>query len=199
MNRKEHSVRQPADPEDRRVRRTTQLLTHALMGLVQEKRYDAITIQDLLDRADIGRSTFYSHYRGKDDLLLKSFVRMLDMLDQGIDRSREKYPRALPVKELFRHVGEFRRFHQRLVRAHMLDRVYQVGTDYMRETLARRLAARTGGGEVPAVPLEVVAQAYAGALFALLRWWLDHDQPYPPERMDEIFHSMLPEFSGGPE
>ena len=71
----------PVDPGtsdgDRRVRRTRQALTLALIELVLEKRYDAITIQDLLDRADVGRSTFYGHYRGKDDLLLRSFEGLL--------------------------------------------------------------------------------------------------------------------------
>src|SRR5437867_644732 len=74
MNRSAHSVPQHSradDPKgagDRRVRRTTRALIEALVALVLEKRYDAITIQDLLDRADVGRSTFYAHYRGKDDL-----------------------------------------------------------------------------------------------------------------------------------
>jgi AcrR family transcriptional regulator len=72
--------------DDRRVRKTQVALIGAFVELVLEKRYDAITIQDLLDRADVGRSTFYAHYRGKDDLLAKSFIGMLAMLDREIDR-----------------------------------------------------------------------------------------------------------------
>ncbi|MEM6707029.1 MAG: TetR/AcrR family transcriptional regulator, partial [Acidobacteriota bacterium] len=55
---------------DRRVTRTKRLLRQALMELVREKDYARITVQDILDRADVGRSTFYTHYRDKDDLLL---------------------------------------------------------------------------------------------------------------------------------
>ena len=58
---------------DRRVRKTRQLLREALMELTLERGYDHVTIQDILDRADVGRSTFYAHYHDKDDLLVSEF------------------------------------------------------------------------------------------------------------------------------
>src|SRR5438046_2383994 len=74
------TVRKPRrEKADRRVARTRHALAMALMQLTVEKRYDAITIQDLLDRAGVGRSTFYEHYRGKDDLLTRSFEGMIEM------------------------------------------------------------------------------------------------------------------------
>src|SRR3954469_23951916 len=56
--------------QDRRVRRTRRLLREALLALVLEKGYEAVTVQDVLDRADVGRATFYAHFRDKDDLLI---------------------------------------------------------------------------------------------------------------------------------
>jgi AcrR family transcriptional regulator len=76
-----------AGATDRRVERTQQALTFALVELVLTKRWAKITVQDLLDRAGVGRSTFYAHYRSKDDLLLKSFVKMLDLMDAQLDRA----------------------------------------------------------------------------------------------------------------
>src|SRR5689334_24059575 len=58
---------------DRRVRRTRRLLREALLALVAEKGYDRVTVQDVLDRADVGRATFYAHFRDKDDLLVSGF------------------------------------------------------------------------------------------------------------------------------
>jgi AcrR family transcriptional regulator len=175
--------------DDRRVRKTQVALIGAFVSLVLEKRYDAITIQDLLDRADVGRSTFYAHYRGKDDLLAKSFIGMLEMLDREIDRDGPDGRRVAPVRELFRHIGEARKFQQALARAHVLERQYHAGVDYMSGTIERRLAAlspeKPGG-----VPLPVKAQALAGTLFALLRWWVDHDAPYTPGQMDAMYHAM---------
>jgi len=175
---------------DRRVRRTRQALTHALIDLVLEKRYDAITIQDLLDRADIGRSTFYAHYRGKEDLLLRSFEGLLETLDQAMGCGGAPSQRLAPARELFQHIGEFRDFHRALARAHMLDRVYQAGTSSLSHTIARRLAAMPPGTSGDSAPLPALAHAFAGALFAMLRWWVDHDGPFSPERMDELYHTI---------
>ena len=183
-------VGQATSDGDRRVRRTRQALTCALIELVLEKRYDAITIQDLLDRADVGRSTFYAHYRSKDDLLLRSFEGLLEALDQAMDRGGAPSRRLAPARELFHHVGEMRDFHRALARAHMLDRVYQTGTSYLSRTTARRLAAVPPGMDGDVSRLPVLAHAFAGALFGMLRWWVDHDAPCSPERMDELYHAI---------
>ena len=50
---------------DRRVQRTRKLLQDALMALILEKGYEAVTIQDIIDRANVGRSTFYAHFLDK--------------------------------------------------------------------------------------------------------------------------------------
>ena len=196
MNNTPHSVRQwtrgvsLGSTEDRRVRRTQQALSFALITLALEKGYDAITIQNLLDRADVGRSTFYSHYRGKEDLLLKSFARLLESLDRNMAQDGSVNPRLAPVRELFRHVGEMQSFLQALGRARMLDRLYQVGTNQLSRMIANRLAAKPFESSRLVVPLPVMANAAAGALFALLKWWVDNDAPYSPERMDVMYHAI---------
>jgi AcrR family transcriptional regulator len=71
-------------PEDRRVRRTRRLLREALLGLLRERGYDRVTVQDVLDRADLGRATFYAHFRDKDDLLLSAFGEVREALRQHL-------------------------------------------------------------------------------------------------------------------
>ena len=171
----------------RKGRRTRQALIGALVSLVLEKRYAAITVQDLLDRADVARSTFYAHYHGKDDLLLRSFEGLLEMLDQEMDRGNGA-GRLAPVRELFHHIGQSRQFHRALARAHLLDRLYQTGTSYLSRTITRRLAAMSPDTDSAALP--ALAQGLAGALFAMLRWWVDHDTPCTPERMDQLYHTI---------
>src|SRR5262245_30026355 len=56
--------------EDRRMRRTRQLLRDALLALLKVKRYEDISVQDIIEHADVARSTFYVHYIDKDDLLV---------------------------------------------------------------------------------------------------------------------------------
>ena len=192
MNTSGDSVRKraaekPDARDDRRVRRTHQALTHALIALIAERRYESITIQDLLDRADVGRSTFYAHFRGKDDFLLRTFEGLIDRIDACIGAGD---PRIAPVRELFSHIGAQREFHRALSRAHMLDRVYQAGIERMSTAIARRLAERDAARRAT-VPGEITARAHAGALFALMRWWLEQDVPQSPERMDELYHRIV--------
>jgi AcrR family transcriptional regulator len=193
------------------VRRTTRSLIQALVTLAIEKGYSAITVQDLLDRADVGRSTFYAHYRGKDDLVLRSFERMLEGLDRSLDaggdagRDPGRKPRVAPVRELFEHVGAFNRFHRAMARGGMLDRLDRAGTATLARTMAARLASPEGtGAKTPAVSWEarevpgaIAAQALAGAIFALLRHWIDSGQPYAPEEMDRMFHVLAATVTAG--
>lgn len=92
---------------DRRVRRTQKLLHRALISLVLEKHYDLITIQEILDRADIGRSTFYAHFSGKDELLISGIDDLRDTLESAIhsERSPSKRHEAIVGSSLtmFQH------------------------------------------------------------------------------------------------
>jgi AcrR family transcriptional regulator len=179
------------------VRRTRRSLVEALVALVRQKSYNAITVQDLLDHADVGRSTFYAHYRGKDDLLLKSFERLVTTLDEHMDLEGPT-TRVAPVRELFAHVGRMADFYQALVRARVIDHQAQGRTDHFARLIERRLAARPGepGG---AVPLPVRARALAGALFALLQWWVERRPLHTPEQMDEMFHAIWARDAGAEE
>jgi Bacterial regulatory proteins, tetR family len=104
---------------DRRVRRTRELLRRALFSLIQEQGYDRITVQDLLDRADIGRSTFYAHYRDKDDLLLSSFedIRSTLAAERKAAEQTTGAPSGFlqPLLVVFRHVEGHRHLWQPLV------------------------------------------------------------------------------------
>jgi len=160
--------------------RAERALSDALVSLVLERRFDAITVQQLLDRAAVGRTTFYQRYRGKDDLLLKSFEHMLEALDHLLTREGAACRRVAPVRELFRHVREAESFHKALGRSRKLDDIYVAGVERMSHTIAARLRG---------APL--LARAYAGALFALLRWWIDHGAGQTPEEMDDLFHGMV--------
>ncbi|HEX6852734.1 MAG TPA: TetR/AcrR family transcriptional regulator [Candidatus Polarisedimenticolaceae bacterium] len=186
MNKKVVLVR---EAEDRRVLRTRSALTVALVDLVMRKRYGRITIQDLLDRSGVGRATFYKHYRGKDDLLLRSFQRMLGSLDAAIDADPKGARRIAPVRELFHHIRHAWEFHRRLSHAPVIDHLYRAGVDVMAATIERRLASRGASGK--SVPHQIAARAHAGALFALLRWWIDAGAPHTPEEMDAMFHAQI--------
>ena len=68
---------------DRRVKRTHELLQKALVDLIAERGYDAVTVQDILDHADVGRTTFYKYYTSKDDLFMRCHEAIVGELRMG--------------------------------------------------------------------------------------------------------------------
>ena len=86
---------------DRRVQRTRQLLNRALMELIVEKGYDSVTVQDIIDRANLGRSTFYAHYQDKDDLLFSGIDEVVHSLIWGNDVvSKDKHRKGTTLRIL---------------------------------------------------------------------------------------------------
>src|SRR5215211_53883 len=79
--RKRRAKTVKTEKEDRRSKRTRQLVSSALVDLMLEKQFDAITVQDILDRANVGRSTFYAHYTDKEDLLISEIARVIHQLE----------------------------------------------------------------------------------------------------------------------
>jgi AcrR family transcriptional regulator len=175
---------------DRRSRRTRHLLRDALIALMQEKRFEAITVQDLIDRADVGRSTFYAHYQSKEDLFLRGFEEDLGELIQRIEQ-QDQGGALVPSLELFRHVQEHHRLYQALVWGQAIDSIYRTCQDYLKRTIEQRILRRVGDERKMATPLPVLADYLAGSLVNMSKWWLDNRMPYPPERMHEIYQQLV--------
>ena len=183
-------------PTDRRVRRTRELLRRAFLSLLQEKGYDRITVQDILDRADIGRSTFYAHYRDKDDLLRAGFEDIRAALaaerqaaEQGAPSKSELLQ---PLLAVFQHVGGHRHFWEPLSRkggAELVSRIlWESVSDLVREHLRAQFpdAAAHQGQQ-----LEAAVRFVAGACMGLLGWWLeDAAVPYSAEELHAIFRRL---------
>ena len=173
---------------DRRILRTRDSLGDALVALMHEKNFDDITVQDVLDRAGIGRSTFYVHYRDKDDLFLSDVEDFLEMACNALTRQNASSKRLLPVREFFAHIRDFREFHAALVRSGKLNDVWALARGFFARSIEERLL--TAGLDID--PAERSAQAYilAGSFFSLLDWWIDQGMKADPKEMDDLFHRM---------
>src|SRR5204863_8822645 len=106
---------------DRRIRRTRERLGDAMLALLEEKGFDAITVQDVLDRAQVGRSTFYVHYRDKDDLFLSDLEEFFESMGSFIERSGERSRRVMPVRELFSHIADSPTLYEAMVASGRID------------------------------------------------------------------------------
>jgi AcrR family transcriptional regulator len=177
--------------EDRRSQRTRQMLHRALFELMSEKRYDSITVQDIIDRANVGRSTFYAHYQDKEDLAMSGLEHMLDRLSEDFGQGTSKGERIVYTVRLFQHVQEQQQLFKALVMGRGFDLFFEKGQAYLSKRIETQVRALLPKGQKSQVPLPIVSNHVAGALVTLLKWWLDNKLPYAPERMDEIFHQLV--------
>src|SRR5437868_2648447 len=124
---------------DRRILRTRDRLGDALVELMQEKPFGAITVQDVLDRANISRSTFYVHYRDKDDLFLSDVDEFLEAMATMLSRCKDTSDRVAPVREFFAHVAEGQQLYTALVEAGRIHDFLELAQGHFARGIERRL------------------------------------------------------------
>ncbi|MEO8102677.1 MAG: TetR/AcrR family transcriptional regulator [Betaproteobacteria bacterium] len=177
---------------DRRVHRSRRTLHEALLALTVERGYDAVTVQQVLDRAEVARSTFYAHFRDKEDLLLAGFQEMRGALPGNlfavVGAGHSGYPDF--GLALFRHIDAQRA----LAKAFLGSTAGNIVYNHLRNILVvetREWLSTCKIKVAKGIPPELVVQHVAGSLFALLTWWVDHDFPHTPEKMGTISQQLI--------
>ncbi|HEU4329102.1 MAG TPA: TetR/AcrR family transcriptional regulator [Roseiflexaceae bacterium] len=173
--------------QDRRIVRTHRLLAEALMELILEKGYEAVTVRDITERADVGYATFFRHYTDKEALLHEVVNVVLEDLVQLLQPQRASGDNIALGTELFRYVAGHSRLCLALLGSKgsplLVRRIIAAGTaNVLSENVQRPDAA---------IPIEVAAHHLIAATLHLIEWWLEHDMPYPPERMGLIYHELI--------
>jgi AcrR family transcriptional regulator len=175
---------------DRRSQRTYRLVSSAFAELMVEKPYEEILVQDILDRAGIGRTTFYAHYFDKEDVLGSIIEQELEMLTHQIAHSTARQ-RVVPSLELFDHV-----YHSQnqqflaLMRSRAGEFLWEAVQAALCRAIEPALSTLCAEKRSPPIPLPVVSQYLAGAFLTLLKWWVEASMPYPPEQMEHIFQQL---------
>lgn len=174
------------------MRRSRDLLFQALIGLILEKGYDHITVQDIIDRADVGRSTFYSHYRSKDELLLSATEGLRSVLDQALvttSTNSASAPILQVAQALFGQIDEAE--HRRRYRALLGTRGGELTTRTLRKLLSVALAEHLQSRAVKDKPqLEAAGVFIGNGLVGLLTWWLDSRAPLSDDEMYAVFERL---------
>lgn len=174
------------DVQDRRVKRTQNLLAKALIALTLEKGYEAVTIRDITERADVGYATFFRHYHDKDALLMDVLEVVLEELMALLPLAPVADPAAVGTL-VFRYVQEHGEVCRVLLGSRgsttLVQRIIEAGT----ENVLRQHTPLLGAS----VPIEIAAYHLVASTLALIQWWLEHDMPYPPEQMGNIYHELI--------
>jgi len=176
---------------DARVRRTRDALGDALVALMQEKPFETITVQDVLDRAQVSRSTFYSHYSDKDDLLMSDAEEFFESISMALSAHGDKSDRVFPVQEFFTHLSDVQPFFKALVKSGKYQENMELARGHFARGIERRLSELPRAKSIPPNQLPAIAFTHAGALLSLLTWWLDRGMRESPAEMDELFHRMV--------
>jgi AcrR family transcriptional regulator len=180
---------------DRRALRTRQALHQALLQLIRERDYDEITVSDITERANVGRSTFYAHFTDKDDLLRSGagHLRAVLMFEHGNAVADEARPERRPLgfsRFMTAHLKEQHQLYRALMRGRagpiILDRFRQFLCEIVRAELASSSAAAKPPSAVP----EIAVQFVVGAYMSVLTWWLDRGAKEPPEEIDRAFREL---------
>jgi len=166
------------------------MLGEALVSLMLEKRYDALTVQEIIDRANVGRSTFYAHFLDKEDLLQNEVAELVSRLAGHMDQ-RPGGNHLIPSLELLQHLRESHSLYRALVRGRAIEPVLKTMQTHLSMHVESRLASLMPVGRESVVPLPAVAQHVAGSLLTLFQWWLDRDMPESPEQLDDYFLQLV--------
>jgi len=185
-------------PLDRRIQRTRQLLHDALFALISERGYESLTVQDITERANLGRTTFYLHYQDKDELLAASIQVLMFELQTAVEPCVDgKYPYQKWCIRVFEHVAQRPQLYRALLRERGPVDIDDLMRAYFAELFQRNMLDPLKEKNWPPLKLELLAAHAAGSLFGLIAWWLNHDISPSAEKMGTIYFQLM--IQGGDE
>jgi len=180
---------------DRRVARTRAALQQACMSLILKKGHEAVTVGSICKAANVGRSTFYLHYSGKDDIRRQGLENLRKEL---LTHQKHAAAHAAKGKERLlsfsRPMLEHARAHLGMYRAVVggqggtaaLAQIHGILTDLVRNELASTAAKSAADGKLD----ELMAQHIVGAFMGVMTWWLDNGADLSPGQVDEMFQQL---------
>ncbi|HEV2654455.1 MAG TPA: TetR/AcrR family transcriptional regulator [Ktedonobacteraceae bacterium] len=177
---------------DRRILRTRHMLSDALFVLIIERGYEALTVQDITERANIGRATFYLHYHDKEQLLEDSLLHLIEEFIQYVELkpgSPDTY-QTLSVR-VFQHIAEQHQIYRALLRAEGPPSVSVQLRKCLALLIQKRVLQPLSERSNTKIAPELLAAHSAGSLLALVIWWLDADLAPTAEKMGELFYRLI--------
>ncbi|GAB3210869.1 TetR/AcrR family transcriptional regulator [Marinactinospora thermotolerans] len=179
--------------EDRRTRRTRRALREALVALVLERGFGALTVEDIAERADVARATFYSHFQGKDDLFARVTSDLLADLDErmrpAVTESTVGFT-GRPLLELLRHARDERDLYRIVLQGEGDGRPLRMFIDSCARVTAMEFRVRAErNGVTPRIDPDLLARVWVGEQVAVLQWWVAHETP--PMPAEEVVRMLL--------
>lgn len=180
--------------QDKRIRRTQKLLGEALIAESLDKGYKNLTIQDVTNRADIGYRTYFRHFNGLDELLVKVAQDRLDEFYEVLDLPLPGELVENPV-DFFHKIGETLFLHiqnnEDTFRFLLLDDSSRFVLEPVMSRACEKAETLLRGLPQETIPAGVAANHIISSAFALMRWWLENEMPHSPQKMGAIFTDLI--------
>jgi AcrR family transcriptional regulator len=165
----------------RRVARTQRALRESLLSLVMERGWNAVSVQELCERANVGRSTFYIHFADKDELLLSGFRDLADTLRAAASSEPLGF-----LRPLIEHVRD----HYAILRKLLSNRSAQAVEQRLLEVVNERVAAELARTAPPGPRRDAAAHYAAGGLVELLVFWLKSRSRMPIQDVERTAREL---------
>src|SRR5262245_34117723 len=177
---------------DRRVRRTDDRLHEALTALIREKSYETISVKDILVRADVGRSTFYTHFADKDELLVSGI--------RGILRAAQGHASATPTdheriiafsRPVFEHIHRHQRTSDTPTTPRTRVLLHQRLRGVLADSIAAEIRTQPKSRRTALIPPELLAEYVVATFIVVLDWWLRKSSALSPAEVDDVFRALV--------
>lgn len=193
---------------DRRVQRTRQALRDSLLELIKEKDYDSISVEEITQHANLGRATFYLHYKDKEDLLVDQFSELADERAHALseipfsawlpdlenpDHTTEN-KLLEPLLMVFQHVANNAEVYRILLQNEKSDRILERIRKIIAQAITQFLQTKVENDPIPIlfeVPINLLAAYFSGALLSCVDWWLEQETSYSSEEMTRMFQRLF--------
>ena len=193
---------------DRRIQRTRRALRKALMDLIKEKGYDSLSVEEITQRANLGRATFYLHYKDKEDLLVDEFSELANERARTLSeipfsawlphfRDPEHTVANVPTEPflmVFQHVADNAEIYRILLQNEKSDRILERIRKIIAQSITEFMQTKVENDPIPIlfeVPIELLAAYFSGALLSCVDWWLEQGESYSPEEMTRMFQRLF--------
>ena len=171
--------------QDRRIQRTQTAIREAFISLVLAKGYVNVSIQDIVNEANIGRTTFYAHYSDKEELLDSMLLELFTHLKEALELEN---PNDLtPARGLLEHLAENRNLSSAFDFAVISSKFHNELVVIVKEQLKKRQKDKA----MDALTLDIKTEVVCGGLMAVVNWWLKSDVDYSAEEIAVKFNEIV--------
>lgn len=189
---------------DRRQLKTRKAIYDAFTALLAEKNYSNITVQNIIDAADVGRTTFYAHFETKDDLL-KSVCEELfgHIIHSAIDsaHSCDSHSHNTAPQSVFCHLLQHLQKNDNnilgLLSCKSCDLFLQYFKDSMNELIQNQLINRKIEPSM-GIPQDFLINHITGSFVEMVNWWIKGHMQQTPEELDKYFCAVIEPIGVGP-